>query len=133
MLKFIMKEKTKDVIHSSAYAQAQNGGNMGAASTQSFAERQKINQNRQRIRGYNDSRVVSQAFASSGVKAKTYTPPEPKDTFSSSRDTGTANRGTLDRGTTGRNTLSGPQPSTNLRGGTNTPPPPMRKNPGISR
>ena len=79
--KFIMKKKTEDVVHSSAYAEAQNRGGIGAASTQSFNDRMRIENNRDRIRGYNDSRVVSQARASSGIKAKTYEAPERKDGF----------------------------------------------------
>lgn len=79
--KFIIKKKTKDVIHSSAYAEVQNRGGMGVASTQSFSDRMRIEKNRNRIRGYNDSRVVSQARASSGIKAKTYEAPEKKDGF----------------------------------------------------
>lgn len=79
--KFIMKKKTEDVIHSSAYAEAQNSGGIGAASTQSFSDRMKIEKDRSRIRGYNDSRLVSQARALSGIKAKTYEAPERKDGF----------------------------------------------------
>lgn len=74
--KYIIKKKTKDVIHSSVYAKAQNSDGIGAASTQSFSNRMSIEKNRSRIRGYNDSRVVSQARASSGIKSKTYDTPE---------------------------------------------------------
>ena len=73
-LKLVMKDKKGDVVHSSAYGEAQNGGGIGVASTQSFTERMKIEQNRKRVRGYNESRVATQAYAASGVKAKAYVP-----------------------------------------------------------
>ena len=40
-----------------------------------------IEKNRNRIRGYNDSRVIAQARSSSGIKAKAYEAPEKKDGF----------------------------------------------------
>lgn len=55
-------------FHSSGYAQAQNRGNFGAASTESFAERQKINENRKFVRGYNNARVISDAYAFERVR-----------------------------------------------------------------
>ena len=74
-LKYVSHEKKEDIFHSSAYGKAQNGSNMGAASSESFADRRKMERNRQVIRGYNDARVVSQAVASSGTRAKVYEPP----------------------------------------------------------
>ena len=56
----LMKEESKDVVHSSAYAQAQNSEGIGAASTQSFATRQAIEQSRKMVRGYRDSKVVNE-------------------------------------------------------------------------
>ena len=90
MLKFIMKGKKKDMVHTSVYAEAQNSGGIGAASTRSFADRMKIKGNRQRIREYNDSRVVTQAYASSGMKAKTYEAPEKNDAFLNKNEGGAA-------------------------------------------
>lgn len=81
MLKFIMKGKKKDMVHTSVYAEAQNSGGIGAASTRAFSERMRIKNNRQRIREYNDSRIVTGAYASSGARAKVYEAPERKDTF----------------------------------------------------
>ena len=49
--------KKQDFFHSSAYAKAQNGGAMGVASTESFAARREIGQNRTMVRGYRDARV----------------------------------------------------------------------------
>lgn len=73
-IKYVMKDEKEDIVHSSTYAKAQSGGSMGVASAQSFAERQRIEQNRQVIRGYGASRVANSAI-SGGPRAKTYTPP----------------------------------------------------------
>ena len=61
-LKRLIKEKTEDVVHSSAYAKAQNPGGMGASSAESFAARMRLEQNRQKIRGYGDSRIANAAI-----------------------------------------------------------------------
>jgi len=79
-IKYLIKEEKKDVVHSSAYGKVQSGEAIGAASTQSFDERMKIEKNRQVIRGYNDSRVAEQRF-NSGVRAKQYVPPEKKESL----------------------------------------------------
>ncbi|MBR6505545.1 hypothetical protein IKT18_01735 [Candidatus Saccharibacteria bacterium] len=74
LLKYMMKEEVKDVLHTSAYARAQNSGAMGASSTQSFEERQKIEANRQAVRRYSDSNLMQQARISS-PRASTYVKP----------------------------------------------------------
>ena len=71
LLKYVMKTKKDDVAHTSVYGKAQGGG-IGATSAQSFKERMKIEKNRQMVRGYEDSRIVTQTFRVSGRKAKTY-------------------------------------------------------------
>lgn len=71
-LKRLIKEKNEDVIHSSAYAKVQNDGNMGVASTRSFAERQAIGENRTMVKGYRDSKVVNDAFSNAGSKSQRY-------------------------------------------------------------
>jgi hypothetical protein len=58
-LKYVMKDKKEDVFHSSTYAKAQNGGNMGTASAESFAVRVKINNNRKMVGNYSSSRIAS--------------------------------------------------------------------------
>lgn len=73
-LKYLIKDDKQDVFHSSEYARAQSGDTMGASSTESFQVRVNINQNRTRIRGYNDSRIVTGAKMNA-PKAKTYAPP----------------------------------------------------------
>ena len=72
-----MKEKKEDIFHSSEYGKAQSAEAMGAASTESFGERMKMEQNRRIVQGYNDSRVVNGAYAN-GPKVKKYVPPEEK-------------------------------------------------------
>ncbi len=47
-----------DAAHTSGYARAQSGNSIGAASTQSFAERRAIEQNRTTIQGYDMSMVA---------------------------------------------------------------------------
>ena len=74
-LKYMMKDEKKDVFHSSAYAKAQSGEVMGAASTEDFKVRVNINQNRQMVRGYRDSGVMIDANKNA-PKAKTYTSSE---------------------------------------------------------
>lgn len=58
-LKYLIKDKKEDVFHSSGYAKAQNGGNIGAASTDSYAVRVNVNQCRQMVRGYKDSELMN--------------------------------------------------------------------------
>jgi len=74
-LKYVMKDKKEDVFHSSAYAKAQNGSALGAASTESYQVRVNVYQNRSKVRGYGDSELMRGARMN-GPKAKTYTPPE---------------------------------------------------------
>jgi hypothetical protein len=75
LIKYLAKNKSEDVFHSSAYAKMQNGSSIGAASSQSFAERKRMEENRQRIRGYRDSGLMSRA-AANGPRPKVFTPPE---------------------------------------------------------
>lgn len=76
LLKFVMREKKTDVVHTSAFGKAQNGQGMGATSVQSFSERMEVERNRKRVRSYSDSRVVAQAYGAVGVRAKEYILPE---------------------------------------------------------
>jgi hypothetical protein len=75
VLKYVMRnEEKKDILHSSGYAKMQVGNNMGAASTETFAERQAIESRRKYVQGYRNALVVG------GLKpmgmAKTYVPPK---------------------------------------------------------
>ena len=73
---YVMKHVDKgEVFHSSGYARAQSGGNMGAVAgaDASFAARQALEQQRKYIRGYRNSRIMNSFY---GVqRAKNYTPP----------------------------------------------------------
>ena len=73
-LKYVMKDNKEDVFHSSAYAKAQNGSIIGAASSESYAVRVNIDKNRQTVRGYGDSELMAGA-KKMAPRAKTYTPP----------------------------------------------------------
>ncbi len=68
-----MKAKTEDVVHSSAYAQAQNREGIGVASTRGFGERMKMEKNRTSVKGYGDSEIVNDSFEYA-PKAKKYDP-----------------------------------------------------------
>ncbi len=59
LLKRLMKESKDDVVHSSAYAKAQNAGGIGAASVESFAARQAMEAKRAMVGRYKDSNVVT--------------------------------------------------------------------------
>ena len=61
LLNRLMNEETADVVHSSAYAEAQNAEKMGVASMVDFAKRQAIEENRKMVGGYRDSRIVCEA------------------------------------------------------------------------
>lgn len=73
LLKYMMKTQTPEVLHSSGYAKAQNKDSFGAASTETFTERQRIEEQRKFVRGYRNSRLATSA--TSGYRAKAYTPP----------------------------------------------------------
>lgn len=73
-LKYLIKDKKEDVFHSSGYAKAQNGGNIGAASSESYAVRVNVNQHRQVVRGYRDSELMTSG-GNKRPKAETYKPP----------------------------------------------------------
>ena len=72
--KYLIKDKAEDIFHSTAYAKAQSGASLGAVSVQGFAERQKMEQNRQVIQGYGASRIANSSIGS-GPRAKAFTPP----------------------------------------------------------
>lgn len=77
-LKYVMKDKKEDVFHSSAYAKAQSGATIGAASSESYQVRVNLNQNRTAVRGYKDSEIMT-GIKDNGPRAKAYTPPEKID------------------------------------------------------
>lgn len=127
-LKRLMKEESRDVIHSSAYAEAQNAGNIGTASVQSFAERQKIENNRTTVKGYRDSRVVNDALGGCGTKLKGYDAAHDASQRAAIRERFGGN-GTNN----GVNGLSGDVMEGGMTSDSRTVNPPARRNPGISR
>ena len=93
----LAKTNSGDVAHTSAYARAQNGDNIGAGSTQSFQARQSIEDGRQYVRSYRDSqlgsnpynrRVVKGSSTLNGAKvsdANNASSQQPIDNFNSNR------------------------------------------------
>lgn len=73
LLKYVMKTQTPEVLHSSGYAKAQNKKSFGATSTETFSERQRIEEQRKFVRGYRNSHLA--AGATSTYRAKAYIPP----------------------------------------------------------
>ena len=74
-LKYVIKDNKEDFFHSSAYGKAQSGANMGAASTESYQVRVNIDRNRQNVKGYKDSELMTD-IKDNTPKAKTYNPSE---------------------------------------------------------
>lgn len=66
LVKFVKMDSFKDIVHTSGYAKAQSGGNIGAAGATLFSERQKIEQNRKFVRGYKNSKVISDHLPARG-------------------------------------------------------------------
>lgn len=54
---YVVKSSLEEVAHSSGYAKAQSGGKIGAASSQSFAQRQAIDYGNSKVRSYRDSQL----------------------------------------------------------------------------
>lgn len=75
ILKYIKKDNKEDIFHSSPYGRAQNESSMGVASTETFSDRRKIDQQRQMIKRYGDSQIAN-SMAMNGPHAKPYTPPK---------------------------------------------------------
>ncbi len=74
ILKRIMKTKTEDVLHTSAYAKSQNAQGFGAASNVSFGERKAIEDRRKFVQGYRNSRIMA-GTGYTTPRARTYTSP----------------------------------------------------------
>lgn len=64
-------DKKEDIFHSSAYAQAQSGGGIGATSYEGFDRRKIVDSNRSVVKRYGDSEIANNAIRSM-PKAKTY-------------------------------------------------------------
>ena len=132
----LSKEDKKDILHSSAYAKAQNSGGIGADSVESFNRRREIDQKRAVIRKYDDSKVAVE----SGVHSEEARDSEMgksergKDRFKlekSSVGYGRYSRKMRDTGEDAKGTakFGFVEPSSNRPESG----PPARRNPGISR
>ena len=66
------EKRVEDVLHSSGFAQVQNGNNIGASSGESFAERRAIDEHRRFVKGYENARLVRSAYTAE--RARTYVP-----------------------------------------------------------
>ena len=91
-LKYVMKDKTENVIHSSAYANAQNAGRMGTTDPMSFSQRMAIEGNRKIVRSYRDSKIVNETSTGKS-KAAQYSASEDKF-LNKSNDSANAQRAT---------------------------------------
>ncbi len=162
LLNRLSKTKSEDAMHSSVYGTAQNEGAFGTTSVTSFEDRMRIDQNRQTVRKYSDSQVVSEAGRKEKINSMrekgaddragfvdSATSGSRADVGSSARNTSAGVRGfTSDiRGDFGRGVRSVPGRMSGASGGTrgvsggslgaSSRPapsrPPARRNPGIFR
>lgn len=60
LLRRFNKAKREEVLHSSAYAEAQNAGKIGATGAQTFSERLRIEEQRKLVGKYRDALVGQQ-------------------------------------------------------------------------
>lgn len=144
----MMKDKKEDVVHSSGYAEAQNRGNIGAASAESFAKRRAMEANRTVVRGYGDSKVVHESYGNTGMEAAAFNAEKEasqraavREKFGGERESGTSvHGGVSEHGTAdvqrqkpemGRREALANRFAAPTRGGTGSAP--ARRNPGISR
>lgn len=129
----LMKEKKEDVVHSSAYAEAQNGGEIGTASAQSFEERQKIEQNRTMIQGYRDSKVINDALGNVGTELRGYDAAHDASQREAIRERFGDRRDNRVGGNRGEGVDNGGAGASRTMPTGRVAMPPMRRNPGISR
>lgn len=76
ILKYVKQDKKEDIFHSSPYGRAQSGSSMGAASTETFSSRKALDQQRQIVRRYGESRIANNVITS-GPRAKSSPSPKP--------------------------------------------------------
>ena len=74
----------EDVLHSSGFAQVQNNS-IGATSGESFAERRAIDEHRRYVKGYQNARLVRNAYTAE--RARAYIPRTGERALGSRRDT----------------------------------------------
>lgn len=133
----LIKEEKGDVVHTSVYAKARASRNIGSDSTQSFEDRQKIEQNRTMVKGYSDAKITNE-FGRLSWQAKRNIGQSNAD-FGRGRAINDRNTSSFDGDLKGRlnndkanyGRDSGRRSLSNVRRGPAEMP--SRKNPGISR
>ena len=123
-LKRLIKKDKSDILHSSAYAKAQNAGNIGVASTQSFRERISIDQNRKIVHKYRDSKLISESRRNSWRE---------KQKAAQFGDIGNSGKSDSLRGNLNTAHNAGGDKDGNSVSARGPAQAPARKNPGISR
>ena len=122
-LKYMIDDNRENYFHTSRHAKVQSGSAMGSTSAETFAQRRKIDQNRTRVRKYNDSRLVAQAM-NNKERAKVYTPPE-KPTDVGVGGAGVDGAGAGARGAGGAGAGASGAITSNRASGSRPPMPPM--------
>ena len=145
LLKYLIKEKKEDVVHSTGYGVAQNEGGFGTASAKSFANRQDTEANRSMVGGYKDSKIARESRAevplASGYNAARETAQREAIRQRFGRDSERKNPSSMRSGGMGKNDQSSggfrgsslPGSVTQSGGHEGMANPPARRNPGISR
>ena len=130
-LKRLIKDNREDIVHTSAYAKAQNAEGMGVASTQGFGDRMRVEQNWTVVGRYRDSKVVNEV-GDGTIKAKRYDQSEDAAKMVAQRKSYAEKQAERQFGGGESGTVR-----TRFSGGTTSedkkPTPPARKNPGIYR
>jgi hypothetical protein len=85
--KYVNRNKTtKDIVHTSGYAQVATQGTFGASSAESFGARRQVDLNRTIVRGYKNSKILSDSMPARSAPVATPeatpapTPPPPSKT-----------------------------------------------------
>lgn len=76
--KYVVKTDNHQPLHTSGFAYAANGDHIGASSSTSFEQRQRIDQDRQYIMNYRASRLGRQVNRQKLTPSKAKTQTEPK-------------------------------------------------------
>lgn len=113
---YVMKDDKKaEIFHSSGYAEAQSGENIGTASTGlSMKERKAIEEKRQFVAKYGNSGMFSETFSNRRMASKKFDPNVNKTGSNSFNSSGIRNDATGDangnvRTSFGRSEGSGPE------------------------
>ena len=137
LLHRLIKEKKEDVVHTSAYAQAQNAGGMGAAATVSFEKRMEIEKQRKLVRKYGDSRVANRHRHEAWRARQVVHRAGEGETVAGKSASGVVGKTTVARrgasGAIGKNAAVARGNVSGAMGKTAAIKPPVRRNPGVLR